>query len=77
MFFNGQYADHYRTLPLIMGSVPAAGYNNLDASMLKNFPISCDGSRYLQLRIEAFNALDCRSEDGSSSELDGFHHRTP
>jgi Carboxypeptidase regulatory-like domain len=58
VFFNGQYVDHYRTLPLTMGWVRAAGYNNLDSSLLKNFPINSDGSRYLQFRFETFNTLN-------------------
>jgi hypothetical protein len=56
-FINGQYnAHHYRTLPTTIGSVRADGYNNLDASILKDFPIR-EGS-YFQMRFETFNTLN-------------------
>jgi hypothetical protein len=55
-FFNGQYADHYRTLPLTIGSVRADGINQLDSSMLKNFKIS-EGVN-LQFRFETFNTFN-------------------
>jgi hypothetical protein len=35
----------------------AVGYNNLDASILKNFPIKGE-STYFQLRFETFNTLN-------------------
>lgn len=52
----GQYYDHYRTLPQTMSWVRADGYNNLDASILKNFNFA--EGRYLQLRFETFNTLN-------------------
>ena len=36
-FFNGQYSNHLRTLPQTISSVRQDGFNNLDASLLKNF----------------------------------------
>ena len=56
VFFNGQYADHYRTMPTTIGSVRADGYNELDSSMLKNF--SFTEKAYFQLRFETFNTLN-------------------
>ena len=55
-FINGQYADHYRTLPQTLSWVRSDGYNNLDASILKNFDFT--ESTYLQLRFETFNTLN-------------------
>jgi hypothetical protein len=55
-YFNGQFSSHYRTLPQTLSWVRSDGYNNLDASMLKNFPIT-EGS-YFQLRFETFNTLN-------------------
>ncbi|HEY4010248.1 MAG TPA: TonB-dependent receptor [Acidobacteriaceae bacterium] len=55
-FINGQYFDHYRTLPQTMSWVRSDGYNNLDASILKNFNFT--ESAYLQLRFETFNTLN-------------------
>lgn len=55
-FYNGQYYDHYRTLPQTMSWVRSDGYNNLDASILKNFNFT--EGRYLQLRFETFNTLN-------------------
>lgn len=55
-FFNGQYFDHYRTLPQTISSVRADGFNNMDASILKNFNFT--EKRYLQLRFETFNTLN-------------------
>ncbi len=58
VFFNGQYSGYdYRTLPTTIGSVRADGYNNLDASVLKDFPIKGEGT-YFQLRFETFNTLN-------------------
>ena len=57
-FFNGQYANHYRTMPLTIGSVRQDGYNQLDSSVLKNFNVTEDGSIYLQFRFETFNTLN-------------------
>ncbi len=55
-FINGQYSFHYRTLPQTLSWVRGDGFNNLDASLLKNFAFT--ESKYLQLRFEAFNALN-------------------
>jgi len=56
VFFNGQYVDHYRTLPTTMGWVRQDGWNNLDASLLKNFRFT--ETAHLQLRFETFNTLN-------------------
>ena len=53
---NGQYSNHYRTLPYTMSWVRSDGYNNLDASILKTFNFT-EGA-YLQLRFETFNTLN-------------------
>jgi hypothetical protein len=55
-FLNGQYANHLRTLPYTMSWVRSDGYNNLDASILKDFNFT--GGAYLQLRFETFNTLN-------------------
>ena len=55
-FINGQYTLHYRTLPQALSWVRQDGFNNLDASVLKNFNFS--EKRYLQLRFETFNTLN-------------------
>lgn len=56
-FFNGQYTSyHYRTLPQTMSWVRQDGYNNLDASILKNFQFT--EHSYFQLRFETFNTLN-------------------
>ena len=55
-YIDGQYADHYRTLPQTLNWVRADGYNNVDASILKNFDLP--GNAYLQLRFETFNTLN-------------------
>lgn len=55
-FFNGQYTFHYRTLPQTLSWVRQDGFNNLDASMLKNFKFT--EKAYLQLRFETFNLLN-------------------
>lgn len=52
----GQYYDHYRTLPQTMSWIRQDGYNNLDASILKNFPIT--EHAHFQLRFETFNTLN-------------------
>lgn len=56
VFLNGQYSNHYRTLPQTMSWVRSDGFNNLDASILKNFNFT--ESAYLQLRFETFNTLN-------------------
>ena len=55
-FFNGQYTYHYRTLPTTISSVRADGFNNLDASILKN--VNFTDKIYFQLRFETFNFLN-------------------
>jgi len=55
-FINGQYYDHIRTLPQTMSWVRGDGFNNLDASVLKNFNFT--KGTYLQLRFETFNTLN-------------------
>ena len=55
-FSNAQYSMHYRTLPQTMSWVRSDGFNNLDASILKNFNFT--ESTYLQLRFETFNTLN-------------------
>ena len=55
-FINGQYAYHYRTLPQTLSWVRSDGYNNLDASVLKNFNFT--EHTYFQLRFESFNTLN-------------------
>jgi hypothetical protein len=56
VFINGQYANHYRTLPQTMSWVRSDGFNNMDASVLKN--INFTEGAYLQLRFETFNTLN-------------------
>jgi hypothetical protein len=53
---NASYANHYRTLPQTFGSVRADGFNNMDASILKNFKIVDRVS--FQLRFETFDTLN-------------------
>jgi len=53
---GGLYVDHYRTLPQTFSWVRQDGYNNLDASMLKD--IHFTESTYFQLRFETFNTLN-------------------
>jgi len=53
---GGQYVDHYRTLPTTLSWVRMDGYNNLDASILKDFHFT-EGA-YFQLRFETFNTLN-------------------
>ncbi|MFT4111351.1 carboxypeptidase regulatory-like domain-containing protein [Silvibacterium sp.] len=55
-YLDGQYVDHYRTLPQTMSWVRQDGYNNLDASILKNFNFT--RTTYFQLRFETFNTLN-------------------
>jgi hypothetical protein len=58
--FDTKSADafdyHIRTFPTTFGNLRADGINNLDSSLLKNFPIT--ESKYFQLRLEAFNLLN-------------------
>ena len=53
---GGQYVDHYRTLPTTLSWVRGDGYNNLDASVLKDFDLP--RGTYFQLRFETFNTLN-------------------
>jgi Carboxypeptidase regulatory-like domain len=55
-FINGQYSNHLRTLPQTISSVREDGFNNLDASILKNFKFT--EQAYFQLRFETFNTLN-------------------
>ena len=55
-FINGQFFDHYRTLPQTISTVRGDGFNNLDASLLKNFAFT--EKTYMQLRFESFNTLN-------------------
>jgi hypothetical protein len=50
------FYNHYRTLPQTISSVRADGYNNLDASILKDFKFT--EKSYFQLRFETFNTLN-------------------
>jgi len=52
----GQYTFHYRTLPTTISSVRIDGFNNLDASLLKDFHIT--SGKYLQIRFETFNVMN-------------------
>ena len=56
VFINGQYSNHLRTLPQTISSVRADGFNNMDASILKNFNFT--STSYLQLRFETFNTFN-------------------
>ncbi|MFP5278049.1 MAG: carboxypeptidase regulatory-like domain-containing protein [Acidobacteriota bacterium] len=53
---GGAYVSHYRTLPSTMSWVRGDGYNNLDASLLKDFHFT--ESSFFQLRFETFNTLN-------------------
>ena len=55
-FVNGQYTFHYRTLPQTISTLRQDGFNNLDASLLKDFHFT--EKTYLQLRFETFNTLN-------------------
>jgi len=55
-FINGQYVDHYRSLPQTISSVRQDGFNDMDSSILKNFNFT--ETSYLQLRFETFNTLN-------------------
>ncbi len=56
VFINGQYTFHQRTLPQTLSWVRQDGYNNLDASILKNFNFG--HGAFFQLRFETFNTLN-------------------
>jgi hypothetical protein len=53
---NANFYFHYRTFPQTMGWVRSDGFNNLDASLLKDFKFT-ENAR-LQLRFESFNTLN-------------------
>ena len=53
---SASFTDHYRTLPQTFGSVRMDGFNNMDASILKNFNLPEKAN--LQLRFETFNTLN-------------------
>ena len=53
---DASYSLHYRSLPQTLSWVRQDGYNNLDASILKNFNFT--ERTYLQLRFETFNTLN-------------------
>jgi len=55
-FINGQYSNHYRVMPQTLSNVRSDGFNNLDASLLKDFHFT--EKTYLQLRFESFNTLN-------------------
>jgi hypothetical protein len=55
-YSNAQFSMHYRTLPQTLSWVRQDGFNNLDASILKNFNFT--ERTYLQLRFETFNTLN-------------------
>jgi hypothetical protein len=51
-----QFEYHLRTFPLTLSSIRQDGINNLDSSILKDFPIK--GQAYFQLRFETFNTFN-------------------
>ncbi|MGA2888819.1 MAG: carboxypeptidase regulatory-like domain-containing protein [Terracidiphilus sp.] len=53
---NATFTDHYRFLPQTLSNVRMDGYNNLDASILKNIKITERAN--FQLRFETFNTLN-------------------
>jgi len=53
---NANFYYHYRTFPQTMGWVRTDGFNNMDASILKDFKLH--GQARLQLRFESFNTLN-------------------
>jgi hypothetical protein len=53
---NANFYNHYRTFPQTIGSVRMDGFNNMDASILKNIKFSDKAN--LQLRFETFNTLN-------------------
>ena len=53
---SASFTDHYRTLPQTIGSVRMDGFNNMDASILKNIKFWDKAS--MQLRFETFNTLN-------------------
>jgi len=55
-YYNGQFYNHYRTLPQTLSWVRQDGFNNLDASILKNFHFT--EKTYFQMRFETFNTLN-------------------
>jgi hypothetical protein len=53
---NANFYNHYRTFPQTLGWVRSDGFNNMDASILKNIKFTEKAS--LQLRFETFNTLN-------------------
>ena len=53
---NANFYNHYRTFPQTLGWVRMDGFNNMDASILKNFKLPEKAS--VQLRFETFNTLN-------------------
>jgi hypothetical protein len=53
---NANFYNHYRTFPQTLGWVRMDGFNNMDASILKNFKFTEQAS--MQLRFETFNTLN-------------------
>jgi hypothetical protein len=53
---NATFYNHYRTFPQTMGWVRMDGFNNMDASILKNVTLWREA--HLQLRFETFNTLN-------------------
>ena len=53
---SNQFEYHIRTFPLTFSGIRSNGINNLDSSVLKNFPIY--GNVHFQLRFETFNTLN-------------------
>jgi hypothetical protein len=53
---NANFYNHYRTFPQTLGWVRMDGFNNMDASVLKNIKFTEKAN--LQLRFETFNTLN-------------------
>ncbi len=53
-----QFAYHVRTFSTTFSSLRGDQTNELNASMLKRFPVRDDGKVYFQLRFECFNAFN-------------------
>jgi hypothetical protein len=53
---NATFFNHYRVFPQTMGWVRMDGFNNMDASVLKNITLWREA--HLQLRFETFNTLN-------------------
>jgi len=53
---SASFYDHYRSFPQTIGRVRMDGFNNMDASILKNIKLFENAS--LQFRFETFNTLN-------------------